>query len=140
LKQVQQSVNLGGLREKGKEFLMITEMIPIVGIVSSFGGTTLIIFVVLYYNYKKRQTQSQEILAAIEKGIEVPFPPPVKRDYLRLGIIWTFVGIAFTLALWFSARVMEAAAWGLLPLAVGLAFLLIGYLERKKGEEESAEG
>ncbi|UCD38799.1 MAG: hypothetical protein JSW54_04790, partial [Fidelibacterota bacterium] len=72
--------------------------IPIVGIISSFGGTALIIFLVMYYNYRKRQAQSKEILAAIEKGIEVPFPPPVKRDYLKLGLVWTFVGIAFTLA------------------------------------------
>lgn len=113
--------------------------IPIVGIVVPIVGTALIIFLVLYYNHRKRQVQSKEILAAIEKGIEVPFPPPVKRDYLRLGIIWTFIGIAFTLALWFSTYRMEATAWGFLPLAVGLAFLLIGYIERKKGDEADGD-
>ncbi|MFB0515938.1 MAG: DUF6249 domain-containing protein [Candidatus Neomarinimicrobiota bacterium] len=114
---------------------MSEHWIPIVAIIFSFGGTALIVFLVLYYSYKRRQTQSKEILAAIEKGIEVPFPPPAKRDYLKLGVIWTFIGIAFTLALWFSSKVMEATAWGFLPLGVGLAFLLIGYFERKKGAE-----
>ncbi|UCH09677.1 MAG: hypothetical protein JSU61_10705 [Fidelibacterota bacterium] len=110
--------------------------VPIVAIIVPIIGGAVIIFLVLYYNHRKRQVQSKEILAAIEKGIEVPFPPPVKRDYLRLGIIWTFIGIAFTLAMWFSTYQMEATAWGFLPLAMGLAFLLIGYVERKKGGEE----
>jgi len=113
--------------------------IPIVAIIFSMGGTVAVVALALFYNYKKRQAQSREILAAIEKGIEVPFPPPVKRNYRNLGLVWTFVGVAFTLALWFSANRMEAAAWGLLPLAVGIAFLLIAYFEKRdKGSDESA--
>ena len=54
-----------------------------------------------------------------------------------LGLIWTIVGVALTLALWFSSKVMAAAAWGLLPIGLGVAFLLIALLERKKKEEES---
>ncbi len=116
------------------------ELVPIIGIVFGIGGPVAIIAFIVIYLYKTRQLRSQEILAAIEKGIEVPFPPPRKRNYLNLGLIWTFVGVAFTLALWYSAKVMEAAAWGFLPIALGLAFLLIGYLEKRKkaGEAEDA--
>jgi len=115
-------------------------LIPITAMLSTFGAAAVILVFLIIYNYRKRQLQGQEIMAAIEKGIEVPFPPPKKRNYLNLGLVWTFVGVAFTLALWFSARIMEAAAWGFLPIALGVAFLLIGYLEKRKkaGEGEDA--
>jgi len=106
---------------------------------STFGAAGVILVFLIIYNYRKRQLQGQEIMAAIEKGIEVPFPPPKKRNYLNLGLVWTFVGVAFTLALWFSARVMEAAAWGFLPIALGVAFLLIGYLEKRKKASEGED-
>jgi hypothetical protein len=106
---------------------------------STFGAAAVILVFVIVYNYRKRQLLGQEILAAIEKGIEVPFPPPKKRNYLNLGLVWTLVGVAFTLALWFTGEGMEAAVWGFLPIAVGVAFLLIAYFERKAKEgEESA--
>ena len=114
-------------------------LIPIIGILCGIGGPVVILVFVVIYLYKKRQVQSREIMAAIEKGIEVPFPPPKERNYLNLGLIWTFVGVAFTLALWFSAGVMEAAAWGFLPIALGLAFLLIGYLEKRKKASEGED-
>jgi len=110
--------------------------VPTIGIIFGVGGPVAIIAFIVIYLYKTRQLRSQEILAAIEKGIEVPFPPPKKRNYLNLGLVWTLVGVAFTLALWFSARVMEAAAWGFLPIAAGVAFLLIGYLEKRKKDSE----
>ena len=116
-------------------------LVPIVAMLSTFGAAGVILVFLIIYNYRKRQLQGQEIMAAIEKGIEVPFPPPKepkKRNYLNLGLVWTFVGVAFTLALWFSARIMEAAAWGFLPIALGVAFLLIGYLERRKKASEDA--
>ena len=115
---------------------MPDELIPIVAMLTTFGAGAVILVFLIVYNYRKRQLLGQEILAAIEKGIEVPFPPPKKRNYLHLGLIWTLVGVAFTLALWFSARVMEAAAWGFLPIAAGVAFLLIGYLEKRKKDSE----
>ncbi len=107
-------------------------LIPIIGIMFGVGAPVAIIAFIVIYLHKTRQLRSQEILAAIEKGIEVPFPPPKKRNYLNQGLIWTLVGVAFTLALWFSAREMEAAAWGFLPIAAGVAFLLIALIEGKK--------
>ena len=118
---------------------MLDDLVPIVALLSTFGAAAVILVVLIIYNFRKRQLLGQEILAAIEKGIEVPFPPPIKRNYLNLGLIWTFVGVAFTLALWFSREEMEAAAWGFLPIALGVAFLLIAYFEKKKKEKEGEE-
>ncbi|MEE9162181.1 MAG: hypothetical protein V3U35_04330, partial [Candidatus Neomarinimicrobiota bacterium] len=66
----------------------------------------------LYFNYKKRQAQSQEILAAVETGIEIPFPSPEKRNYRNLGLIWSAVGIALIVAIGVSSREWAGAVWG----------------------------
>ncbi len=104
---------------------MVTEWIPIVAIVTSVGGTFAVVVFALYYNYRKRQSQSQEILAAIEKGIEVPFPPPRKYNRRNQGIFWIAIGLALTLALGVSTGQLRVAVWGLIPLAAGVASFLI---------------
>ena len=105
--------------------------IPLAGIIMTFGSAAVIGSLALYYNYRRRHTLSQEILAAIEKGIEVPFPPPRKRNYYNLGLLWTAVGVALFIAIYVSSRELAGAIWGLLPLAVGAAFLLIARAEKR---------
>ena len=109
---------------------MVKQWIPIVVIVISMGGTFTVIIFALYYNYLKRQSQSREILAAIEKGIEVPFPPPRKYNRRSQGIFWIAIGLALTLALGVSTGNWRIAVWGLMPLAAGVAAFLIS-----KGEK-----
>ena len=109
---------------------MVGQWIPIVAIVLSMGGTFTAIIFALYYNYLKRQSQSREILAAIEKGIEVPFPPPRKYNRRSQGIFWIAIGLALTIALGVSTGNWRIAVWGLLPLAAGVAAFLIS-----KGEK-----
>ena len=115
------------------------DIIPIFGIIFGVGGPVAIIALIVIYLYKTRQLRGQEILAAIEKGIEVPFPPPKKRNYLAQGLVWTALGIALVIALWISTKA-SVAVWGLLPMAMGVAFLLIAYFEKKKKEKEGEEG
>ncbi|MCH7529033.1 MAG: hypothetical protein IH972_05725 [Candidatus Marinimicrobia bacterium] len=109
---------------------MVQHWIPIVAIVLSMGGTFTVIIFALYYNYLKRQSQSREILAAIEKGIEVPFPPPRKYNRRSQGIFWIAIGLALTVALGVSTGNWRVAVWGLLPLAAGVASLLISRSEK----------
>ncbi len=109
---------------------MVEQWIPIVAIVVSVGGSFAVVIFALYYNYRKRQSQSQEILAAIEKGIEVPFPPPRKYNRRNQGIFWIAIGLALTIALGVTTGQARVAVWGLIPLAAGVAALLIS-----KGEK-----
>ncbi len=101
----------------------------IVGIVWS--AIVAIIAVLAYYHFKRRELQSQEIMAAIEKGIEVPFPPQKKRNRFTQGIFWALMGVALMGALAVSTRAWEAAIWGLIPIAFGLATLLAFYFGPK---------
>lgn len=116
---------------------MVSEWIPIVAIIMSFGMVIAVVLMALYYDYRKRDLQHREIVAAIEKGIEVPLPSTEKRqrDYLRMGIIWTLLGVAFTIALWVTSHHhFEGAVWGLLPVALGVAFLLIARFAKKDAQ------
>ena len=113
--------------------------IPVVAIISSFTSTVAIIAIVFYFALRSRQLRSQEILAAIEKGIEIPFKPKERkeRDYRRLGMLWTCVSIALTAALWVSSSSFIGGVWGLLPLAVGVAFLISSIGKKKEPEENT---
>ena len=96
-----------------------------------------IIVAAIYFNYKKREQAGKEIMAAIEKGMDVPLlaAQPQSSNYSR-GIVWTSLGIAFTLALWFSSETLAATAWGLIPIAIGVSYLLIARREDQVHKED----
>ena len=77
---------------------MLQDLIPILGIVAVFGSGTVVLIAIIVSNFRQRQLRSAEILAAIDKGIEVPFPPPKVKNYRNYGLIWTSLGIALILA------------------------------------------
>lgn len=90
---------------------------------------------VFYMEYRKKSLQSQHILAAIEKGVELPqdyFQNQV--NYLSRGLIWTAFGLAMFVALWVQVN-LQTAIWGLVPAAMGGAYILIHYLQRKQEDK-----
>jgi Domain of unknown function (DUF6249) len=116
--------------------------IPIIAIIMGIGFAMLSIW--LDYRKKREiyQLYHAERLAAIEKGIEVPpLPPeffqsrrggdePAPRRHRRFGLVLTFLGVALTVALWGTGT--SQYLWGLLPLAVGVAYLLSSFLEARE--------
>ncbi len=113
------------------------DIIPLVlGSISMLVSAAIII-AAIYFNYKKREQAGKEIMAAIEKGIDVPLlaAQPQSSSYTR-GIVWTSVGVAFTLALWASSEEVAAAAWGLIPIAIGVSYLLIARREDQVHKED----
>jgi hypothetical protein len=114
---------------------MFFVMIPIVAIIMGVGVAMLGVWT----DYKRKsemfEMHHKERLLAIERGMEVP-PLPMEffrgasgnlvgspNDRLRYGLIWLLVGLALMIALALN-RSLESAAWGLLPVAVGLANLI----------------
>lgn len=122
-------------------------LIPILAIVMSLGLG--MIAVVLDYRRKRAQVElvHKERLAAIEKGME---PPPLPDNYLgngrrykdtpagmlRSGLVLVFVGAAVGAALYLTMPYNRQWAWGLIPLAVGVA-RLIGWKLSPKAEDGS---
>ena len=124
--------------------------IPIIAIVLGIG----IAMLSLYLEYRKKrdifELHHKERMAAIDKGMEIPplpaeFYQDARRrcrpgDNLRRGLVLLFVGGAIAAAL--SATGHRAAAWGLVPAAVGLANLLAYFIEarRNRPDEDARSG
>ena len=88
---------------------------------------------------QRRKIEISEILAAIEKGVEVKFPE-VNRNRLLPGLVWLFLGIVMTLGMALAIPNDAPAGmwvWGLIPVAVGAAYLIVYRIdEQKAGSEE----
>ncbi len=112
---------------------VLAMVIPIVAIVMGLSIGML----KLYLDYRKKreliQLHHAQRMAAIEEGIELPSLPPeffqeyrrpalTATTYLRRGLMWLLIGLAVTVAMF--ARHESGAWWGLVPVAVGLAYLL----------------
>jgi len=123
---------------------IIAVTIPIVAIVMGIGIGMLAIFL----NYRKRKEMfalyHQERMAAIEKGIELPplseaffeedRKPRSPHRGMAVGLVWLFVGLALLVALYFNGE-GTTALYALIPVAVGLAYLIYYFAVGKKEAE-----
>jgi Flp pilus assembly protein TadB len=84
-------------------------------------------------------------MAAIGRGMDIP-PLPIelidgrsprprsRKSSLRSGLIWFFVGLAIVIGLVSSNEHHIPMFVALVPLAIGIAFLLYYFLEGRKSE------
>ena len=109
------------------------ELIGLVAVVF----TTGIPIAGLYTYFRVRRLKSEERMAAIARGVAVPMEPELSQvaRSRRSGIllVCTAIGYSGTFAL--IARVEPdcwiAAAFGLIPLAVGIGFFLDSFLVKR---------
>jgi multisubunit Na+/H+ antiporter MnhC subunit len=117
--------------------------IPITAIVLGIGIGALS----LWLDYRRKtalfELHHRERMAAIEKGIEVPPLPPElftnprrNRDPLKSGLVWTLIGVAVCIAWYLEDK--DSWAWGLIPLAIGLANLIYVFIRRRTGTATGA--
>jgi len=86
----------------------------------------------LYTYYRVRKLRTEERLAALARGAEIPMEPELSQfaRSRRAGILLVSGGLGFMLTFAVIARVVEephtlvAAAFGILPLAVGVGYFL----------------
>jgi Domain of unknown function (DUF6249) len=125
---------------------MVELLVPIFGIVFTFGIPGVLLAVWLTFNYRKRQRLMElhhtERMAAIERGMELP-PLPIelidgrstpkrRRTALLPGLVWFFIGLALAVAtlVGSSAGDDEIPLFvGLIPVGVGLAYLIYYFVE-----------
>lgn len=115
-------------------------LLPFAAIVLGIGIGMLAI----YLDFRKKREMFQlyhnERMTAIDRGIELPPIPwemfsssrsgePPFRRRRRLGLILLFVGAGVSLAL--KAMVGELWWWGLVPVALGLAYLVSAFLDAR---------
>lgn len=138
-------------------------MVPIVAIVMGLGLGMLKVWLDFRKNRAILQAHHAERMAAIEKGIELPPLPPgfygsngesaaegsadqsrkpqTGAAYLRSGLTWLLIGLAISIALFAendNSHVHNAAWWGLVPAAFGLARLLFWYISSRDAARAEA--
>ena len=114
-------------------------LIPIVGMLVSFGLPLLLVAIILYYKHRKQRMTHDTIVKLVEKGLPVPHellePPPAPRKAyssgLRGGLVLVGLGIALGI---FLQEVGGPWSIGLIPGLMGAALLIAWKIEtREKG-------
>jgi Domain of unknown function (DUF6249) len=130
-------------------------LIPIVAILATFGTPVLIVFFICYFKYRRRQENLALVREFLNKGL--PVPPELldparswgvhsvgkdslgrSKSDLRRGFSLTFVGLGITLAFYVNDPHSTMWGWGLIPLVMGIGYLISGWFEnrqRKSGED-----
>lgn len=128
----------------------MSDLIPILGIVFAVGLPLSIPIVWISLNYRKRRRLMElhhaERMAAIERGMEVP-PLPLelidgrsnrRRSSLLPGLVWFFIGLAMVAG---SLSVGDdlPIVFGLVPLGIGIAYLIYYAVEGRRLEARQYE-
>jgi uncharacterized protein YjbJ (UPF0337 family) len=125
----------GGIWDDG--ISLIEALIPITAIVFTFGMPIMIVAVVLYSSYRKKRLMHDTIDQYVSSGKDIP-PEVLKglqkevtpKNNLHRGLVMSGVGLGI-FACFAVIGTLSAAAFGLIPLFIGLAQLLIWKLEEK---------
>lgn len=127
-------------------------IIPIVGMLLPIGSTLAVLLVWITLNYRKRRRLMElhhaERMAAIERGMEVP-PLPLelidgnsprrRRSSLLPGLVWFFIGLAILIGALAMGDEDVPIIGGLVPLAVGAAYLVYYFFEGRAIEDKWRE-
>ena len=91
----------------------------------------------MYTYFRVRKLRTEERLAAIARGVNVPMEPELSQAARsrRFGILLVSASIGYAIAMALVARAepdaMIAAGFGVIPFAIGLGFFLDSVLVRR---------
>jgi hypothetical protein len=130
------------------------ELVPLFGIMFGIGVPLSIPIIWIVLNYRKRRRLMElhhtERMAAIERGMEIP-PLPLelidgrsgrRRSSLLPGLVWFFIGLAVligSLAVGGGHDEDLPVIGGLIPLGIGLAYLIYYGVEGRHVEARQLE-
>lgn len=115
-----------------------------------FGCPTLVVIAALLFRYRSLQMRHGERLTAMEKGIDLAtlslsdaFQIQTYRVYLLRGLIWLLTGLAIGLCLLVLTPPLfdgprSVGLFGLIPVGVGLAYLIFYRVEDRRMQTEGA--
>jgi hypothetical protein len=129
---------------------LVQDLIPLTGIVATFGMPVLIVFFISYFKYRRRQENLAMAREYLNKGLPVPVellnPSQAGADYLRSrdfprrtgsdlrrGFRLFFIGLGVTIALYIDSPHSTTWGWGLIPTVMGLGYLISGWVENRRG-------
>jgi hypothetical protein len=110
-------------------------LIPIVGMLVSFGLPVFLVAIILYYKHRKHRMTHETIVKLAEKGVSIPpellQPSPRANAYsasLRGGLVLVGLGVALGIFLW---EIHGPWSIGLIPGLMGAALLLAWKIETR---------
>ncbi len=109
------------------------DIIGLVAVIMLFG----IPIAAMYTYYRVRKLRTDERLAALARGVNVPMQPDLSEAARsrRAGILLVTGALGYMIAFALIARVESnawvAAAFGIIPLTIGLGFFLDSALIRR---------
>jgi len=120
-------------------------MIPIFGIVFTFGTPIVIIWIVAAYGARRRRLMHDTIVKIVESGQPIPAqifedikPNNASNSARHKGLVLTFLGLAVAIAL--SSIVSPVIATiALIPMFMGLAYLCSWKLSQNDKKPGSVE-
>lgn len=115
-------------------------LIPVFGIVFTFGAPVLIVWLALRYNERKKVLMHETINKLVESNQPVPaelisaFEQKPRANMLQNGII--LLGVSAGLFVFLQTLTnIEIASVAAIPLSLGLAFLLVARMEKQQDSE-----
>jgi hypothetical protein len=120
---------------KSKEQIMDGQLIGLVAVIMSLG----IPLGAMYTYYRVRKLRSEERLAAIARGASIPMVAELSETARsrRSGILLVSAAIGYILTFGLIAQIERepetwvAAAFGIIPLAIGIGYFLDATLIRR---------
>src|SRR5215472_10080796 len=110
------------------------DLVPVVAIVMSLS----IPIAALYTFYRVRKLRTDERIAALARGVEVPMEPELSQvaRSRRCGILFTAGAVGYIITFWLIGRMVDHDAWiaasfGVIPLALGLRYFVDAFLVRR---------
>jgi hypothetical protein len=109
------------------------ELVGLVAVIMIFG----IPIAAMYTFYRVRKLRTEERLAAIARGVDVPMQPELSEAARsrRAGILLVAAAVGYIVTFALISRVeydaWVAGAFGVIPLAIGLGFFLDAALIRR---------
>ncbi|PRC92362.1 DUF6249 domain-containing protein [Solimicrobium silvestre] len=129
--------------------IISSQIVPIVAIIMSIGTPVAIVMAILHYKAKRNQMLHETIQQLAQKGLPIPrellngvannsdsnksdFDNPGKKSALSKGIILIAIGIGMSIMFYvLPDRINNAWGVGMIPLLMGIGYLLIWKLENR---------
>ena len=130
-------------------------ILPVLTLTMPFIFVIIILWLGIEEKRKRNQLQADLYAKALEKGQSIPADlfaePKKKRKPLNTGIICIAAGIGISLFFWLwsvsftqldeivPVVFRSVATVGIIPFLIGIAFVIIHFIEKKKDTEEDAK-
>jgi|GEM_PF-872977 len=100
-------------------------------------GGVLIAIAAIFMNARKKDLEHRERLVALEKGLPLPEPGPVRvsRPAYASRRAYGLVMVGIGLSVWIATSVANGSRdgiWGLIPLFIGLGMLIASHLDKRE--------